>query len=254
MHCCWYALKQMIRKAQMFSGELLKNGFNTFWHQTLKYSHMGQIPQDGENGQNVAFSYFFEAQLWPNGSRWARTKTKTFLEFNGENLFRTVEKSWKKSNRLVTVELQKINKNATLWPFSPSWGIWRIYEWGNRPEWSPGRNSPLLKLFSFFLRTSQCFPFWRRKSKPDFNPGALAVRAECMCQYPSLNLNLFDLNICDQPKNIARITKAVLHKLFGKSSLNIRSVCPASPLHLPVLSVSPVPSVPVVLSVVMTMT
>ena len=98
------------------------------------------------------------------------------------------------------------------------------------------------------------FPFWRRKSKPEFNPGALAVRAECMCQYPSLNLNLFDLNICDQPKNIARITKAVLHKLFGKSSLNIRSVCPASPLHLSVLSVSPVPSVPVVLSVVMTMT
>ena len=133
---------------------------------------------------------------------------------------------------MVTVELQKINKNATLWPFSPSWGIWRIYEWGNRPEWSPGRNSPLLKLFSFFLRTSQCFPFWRRKSKPDFNPGALAVRAECMCQYPSLNLNLFDLNICDQPKNIARITKAVLHKLFGKSSLNIRSVCPASPPSL----------------------
>ena len=70
-----------------------KNGFNTFWHQTLKYSHMGQIPQDGENGQNVAFSYFFEAQLWPNGSRWARTKTKTFLESNGENLIRTVEKS-----------------------------------------------------------------------------------------------------------------------------------------------------------------
>ena len=141
----------------------------------------------------------------------------------------------------------------------PSWGLWRIYEWGNRPEWSPGRNSPLLKLFSIFLRTSQCFPFWRRKSKPDFNPGALAVRAECMCQYPSLNLNspcliwTFVVNIW-AILNIARIAKAALHKLPGKSSLNVRSVCPASPLHLSVLSVSPVPSVPVVLSVVMTMT
>ena len=54
--------------------------------------------------------------------------------------------------------------------------------------------------------------------------------------------------------NKKKTPKAALHKLPGKSSLNIRSVCPASPLHLPVLSVSPVPSVPVVLSVVMTMT
>ena len=70
-----------------------------------------------------------------------------------------------------------------------SWGIWRIYEWGNRPECSPGRNSPLLKLFSFFLCTSQCFPFWRRKSKPDCNPRVLAVRAHFMCQCTSLNLD-----------------------------------------------------------------
>ena len=29
---------------------------------------MGQFPQDGENGQNVAFFYFsFGALLWPNG-------------------------------------------------------------------------------------------------------------------------------------------------------------------------------------------
>ena len=63
----------------------------------------------------------------------------------------------------------------------------------------------------------------------------------------------FYLSIC-VVKKIARIAKAALHKLPGKSSLNIRSVCPASPLHLSVLSVSPVPSVPVVLSVVMTMT
>ena len=30
-----------------------------------------------------------------SGSRWARTKTKRFLEFNGKKLFRTVEKGWK---------------------------------------------------------------------------------------------------------------------------------------------------------------
>ena len=33
------------------------------------------------------------------GSRLARTKTKTFLEHNGQNLFRTVEKSW--NNQIV---------------------------------------------------------------------------------------------------------------------------------------------------------
>ena len=37
----------------------------------------------------------------------ARTKTKVFLDCNGHNLFRTVEKTLKKSNRLVTVKLQK---------------------------------------------------------------------------------------------------------------------------------------------------
>ena len=30
-----------------------------------------------------------------SGSRWARTKTKTFLKCNRQNLFRTAEKSWK---------------------------------------------------------------------------------------------------------------------------------------------------------------
>ena len=43
-------------------------------------------------------------------------------------------------------------------------------------------------------------------------------------------LSLFDLNICDShmnnPKNIARIAKATLHKLHGKSSLNVSYVCP----------------------------
>ena len=30
-----------------------------------------------------------------SGSRWAMAKTKTFLESDGQNLFRTVEKTWK---------------------------------------------------------------------------------------------------------------------------------------------------------------
>ena len=29
----------------------------------IGFVHMGQIPQDGENGQNVAFFYFFGALL-----------------------------------------------------------------------------------------------------------------------------------------------------------------------------------------------
>ena len=31
------------------------------------FSHMGQIPQDGENEQYVALFLIFEALLWPNG-------------------------------------------------------------------------------------------------------------------------------------------------------------------------------------------
>ena len=41
-----------------------------------------------------------------------------------------LQNSWeksKKSNCLVTAELQKIKRNATFWPFSPSWRNWPIY-------------------------------------------------------------------------------------------------------------------------------
>ena len=34
----------------------------------------------------------------------------------------------------------------------------------------------------------------------------------------------------DRSKNIARIAKAALHKLPGKLSLNVRSVCPVCPV------------------------
>ena len=61
------------------------------------FTYMGQFPQDGGNGQNVAFFYFFGA-----------------LAFGASEQL-------KKSNCLITVKLQK-NRNATFWPFSPSWG------------------------------------------------------------------------------------------------------------------------------------
>ena len=64
-----------------------------------------------------------------SGSRWAKTKTKTFLECHGQNLFRTVEKRWKNQSVWSQQSSKKI-KNATLWPFSPSWGNWPIYAVG----------------------------------------------------------------------------------------------------------------------------
>ena len=51
---------------------------------------------------------------------------RTFLASNGQNLFRTVDKMWKKITVWSQQSFKKI-KNATFWPFSPSWGIWPIY-------------------------------------------------------------------------------------------------------------------------------
>ena len=45
-------------------------------------------------------------------SRWVRTKTNTFLDCNGQNLFRTVEKSWKNQ----TVWSQQSSKNIKKMP------------------------------------------------------------------------------------------------------------------------------------------
>ena len=56
-----------------------------------------------------------------SGSRWARTKTKTFLECNGQNLFRPVEKNWK-NQPLDHSTAEKIKENAIFWPFSQPWG------------------------------------------------------------------------------------------------------------------------------------
>ena len=95
---------------------------------------MGQFLQDGENGQNVAFfwssavtkqfDFFNFSQLFlfcPLDSKNVFVLALAHLEPELElievwkimllqNLIRTVEKKFKKSNRLVTAELQK---NAT---------------------------------------------------------------------------------------------------------------------------------------------
>ena len=51
---------------------------------------------------------------------------KTSLECTGQNLFRTVEKSWKKIKPFGHSRAPK--KDATFWPFSPSWWIWPIWK------------------------------------------------------------------------------------------------------------------------------
>ena len=105
-------------------------------------AHKGQFPQDGENGQNVSFSFIFFSdavtkqfdffhlfstvlkRLWPGHANnvfvlvLAHLKPELELfevddvgdDGDGQNLFRTAEKSWKKIKKLVTAELKKENK------------------------------------------------------------------------------------------------------------------------------------------------
>ena len=47
---------------------------------------MGQFPQDGEKGQNVAFLLFFGALLWPNCLIFS-TFLKTFCPLDSKNVF-----------------------------------------------------------------------------------------------------------------------------------------------------------------------
>ena len=56
--------------------------------------HRGQIPRDGENGQNVAFFYyFFEAVLWPNdliSSTFLNCSEERFCPLDSKNVFTLV--------------------------------------------------------------------------------------------------------------------------------------------------------------------
>ena len=52
------------KKENSFNSGLLLPGDHSG---LFPHSYMRQIPQDGENDQNVAFFLFFEALLWPNG-------------------------------------------------------------------------------------------------------------------------------------------------------------------------------------------
>ena len=56
-----------------------------------------------------------------SGSRWARTKTKTFLESNRQNLFRTVEKSWK-NQTVKSQQSSKKNKKCNILTIIPVLG------------------------------------------------------------------------------------------------------------------------------------
>ena len=51
-----------------------------------------------------------------SGSRWGKTKTRTFLKSNVQNLFRTVEKSWKSQSVWSQWSFKQI-RNATFSPF-----------------------------------------------------------------------------------------------------------------------------------------
>ena len=65
-------------------------------------------------GKMWHFFYFFfgTSNGSSSGSTWARTKTKTFLESNRQNSWEKL----KKSNRLVTAELQKKKHILTIFP------------------------------------------------------------------------------------------------------------------------------------------
>ena len=61
-----------------------------------------------------------------SGSRWGKTKTRTFLKSNVQSLFRTVKDTEKNQSVWSQWSFKQI-KNATFSPFSPPWGIWPIY-------------------------------------------------------------------------------------------------------------------------------
>ena len=103
-----------------------------------------------------------------SGSRWARTKTKTFLESNGQNLFRTIEEAEKIK---LTAELQK---NAIFWPFSFSWGNWPTREkhcqagsTNNRLKWRKfPRACECSCLHCLHWCSSQCRPIHTQQLRP----------------------------------------------------------------------------------------
>ena len=71
-----FDINDIFREKKIFYGQVNRNidlrtltfSFFLVVCLTPDNAHMGQFPQDGENGQNVAFFLiFFGALLWPNG-------------------------------------------------------------------------------------------------------------------------------------------------------------------------------------------
>ena len=73
---------------------------------------MGQIPQDGENGQNVAF-FFFEALLCPNGYFFS-----TFVNCSEEILSKAFLKYFLKTFIFLFSNLDRFYpQSAVFWIF-----------------------------------------------------------------------------------------------------------------------------------------
>ena len=93
---------------------------------------------------------------------------KVFLDSNGHNLFRTVEKTLK--NQTVWSQWSFKKKNSDRFcSFSPSWGKWPIYNWFElfkaTTHFHLLNNLPSVKLFSHPI--SEAAPGWRRGWKSE---------------------------------------------------------------------------------------
>ena len=83
---------------------------------------MGQIPQDRENGQNVAFFIFFEALLFPNGYFFQLLSTvlKRFCPLDAKN---------------VSVLVLAIFFDLAIFTvFTPNWRFLALFEVGIEPS------------------------------------------------------------------------------------------------------------------------
>ena len=99
-----------------------------------------------------------------SGSRWARTKTKTFLESNGQNLFRTVEKSgknqtvWSQQSSKKKLKMPHFNHLPRPGEINPYIPTSKGVSWGN------GHVNPLLFLEQAHLHL---LPPISTSSRPD---------------------------------------------------------------------------------------
>ena len=158
---------------------------------------------------------------------------------------KSLQNSWeklKKSNCLVTVELKRKNDH---FPCPGESDAYMNEETG--PSALPEGTVHYWSCFLFPLHKPM-FSVLKKEKQARLQPSCPSSESSLYVPmyFAQFRLTLFDMNICDQhmsnPKNIARIAKAALHKLSGKSSLNVRSVCPVNLpwLVCPVCPVGPI--------------